>query len=299
MRTRIYNKCTNSEVEEYFARGGNTLIIAAGTVEMHGDFPLDSEAVVAEAAALKIAERTDGLVATSLPYFCAGTTAIGRGTFNISIEDGVHYLKQFLRSFYRQGFRRMMIVSMHGPAYLTYNTVCMDFFHETKNVIIHCDLLHVMQIAHSNGWVYNPSDDLSCYSDSIGEIITKITYGAYKITGQLEYIPIIPDYNIEEQRKMNILGYKKQEMKRELYKLAPSPGLFGSYYYTKEQHGYGEASTSVEEREQRGIEGEKVLTDMINYFEPEKYMKLLIELDEQIHDEILPKYPHLTKEYPT
>lgn len=294
MRTRIYNKCTNNEVEEYFARGGKTLIIASGTIEMHGDFPMDSEAVVAEAAALKIAERTDALVATSLPYFCAGTTVVGRGTFNISIENGVHYLKQIIHSFYRQGFRRMMIVSMHGPAYLTYNTVCMDFFHEMKDVIVHCDLLHVMQIAHENGWQYDPQGG-SCYSETIGEIITKITYGAYKMLNQLEYIPVIPDYDaiVKEQRELNRLGYEKQEMKRELYRLAPSPGLFGSYYYTKEQHGFGEASTSVEEREQRGTEGEKLLTDMINYFEPEKFMKLLDDLNDQIHEEIIPRFPHL------
>ena len=182
----------------------------------------------------------------------------------------------------------MMIVSMHGPAYLTFNTVCMDFFHETKDVIVHCDLLHVMQIAHDNGWLYDPNKQ-------IGEIITKITYGAYKATGQLEYIPVISDYNIAEKRENNILGNEKQKMKRELYRIAPSPGLFGSYYYTKEQHGYGEASSSVEEREKRGVEGEKVLDDMINYFEPEKYMKLLIELDDQVNNENLPKYPHLMK----
>ncbi len=287
MRTRIYNQCTNAEVEGYLDRGGNTLVIAIGTLEMNGDFPLESEGVLAEAAAVRIAEKTDALVAIGLPYFCAGTTSIGRGTFNISVEDGIHYLKQILRSFYNQGFRRMMLVSIHGPAYLTLNTVCMDFFHETKDVIIHCDLIHVMQIAHDNGWKYEPT------AEQIGEIICFLKYGAYKATNQLECIPVIPNPDINSLAARRKLGDEKQKMKGELYRIAPSPGLFGSYYYTKEQHGYGEASRTEEERERRGIEGEKLLNEMIDYFNPEKYMKLLKDLDDQIHQEILPIYPHL------
>lgn len=60
-----------------------------GTVEMHGGLPLDSETVISEAFALKMAEACDGLVLTGLPYFYTGATASGRGTVQVSVRQGI------------------------------------------------------------------------------------------------------------------------------------------------------------------------------------------------------------------
>lgn len=283
MRTRIYNKCTNDEIEAYLNRGGNTMIIAVGTVELHGQLPLDCETIVSEAVALRIAEMTDSLAVINLPFFCAGSTSIGRGTFNISVEEGIRYLKSVVRSFYRQGFRRMMLISDHGPAYLTCNTVCMDFFHETKDPIIHCDVMHAMDIAKEKGW--------QCAEGMEGH--NQLMYGAYKIMNQLEYIPVITDFDDEALLEQRRIGDKKQEFKNDLHRLAPAPGLFGSYYYTREQHGGLEYSRTKEEREQRGEEGERILTEMVRCFDPQHYLDLLKELDDQVNEEILPMYPHV------
>lgn len=283
MRTNLYNKCTNDEIEAYLNEGKDTLIIAVGVTEMHGQLPLDCETILAEAFALKIAQRTDSLAVINLPYFCAGSTAIGRGTFNMSVEEGYRYLKEVIYSFYNQGFRRMMIVSCHGPAYLTINSVCMDFFHETKNPIVHCELGYAAEIATANGWK----------QDNIMNIYVDILYGAYKIMNQLECIPIMPHADMEKLQQEREYGNKKQEMKNELHRLAHSPGLFGSYYYTKAQHGGGEQSENEEERLEIATRGEKLLDELIEYFKPEKYLNLLSELDEQVNQEILPMYPHL------
>ena len=61
MRTRILPKMLNSEVEEYLQHN-DIIIVPVGTVEMHGGFPLDSETVISEAFALKMAEACDGLL---------------------------------------------------------------------------------------------------------------------------------------------------------------------------------------------------------------------------------------------
>lgn len=68
LRTRILPKMLNSEVEEYLTHN-DIIIVPVGTVEMHGGFPLDSETVISEAYALKMAEACDGLVLTGLPLF--------------------------------------------------------------------------------------------------------------------------------------------------------------------------------------------------------------------------------------
>ena len=109
MRTRIIPKMLNDEVEEYLTRN-DIVIVPVGTVEMHGGFPLDSETVVSEAFALKMAEACDGLVLTGLPYFYAGATASGRGTVQVSIQEGIRYLTGIAESLLRQGFKRQIYI---------------------------------------------------------------------------------------------------------------------------------------------------------------------------------------------
>lgn len=69
MRTRILNKMTANEVENYLVQGGNTIFVAVGVVEMHGSLPLDVETVIPEAYAVTMAEKADGLALINLPYF--------------------------------------------------------------------------------------------------------------------------------------------------------------------------------------------------------------------------------------
>lgn len=65
LRTRILPRMLNSEVEAYLEEN-DIIIVPVGTVEMHGGMPLDSETVISEAYALKMAEACNGLV---LPDF--------------------------------------------------------------------------------------------------------------------------------------------------------------------------------------------------------------------------------------
>src|SRR5881392_763513 len=113
MRTRFLPKLTNGEVEEYLNRN-DLIFVPVGVTETHGALPLDSETVVAEAIALKLAEEVDGLVLPNLPYFCPGATPTGRGTVQMSIKDGMGYLSKIAKSLLKQGFRRQVYVTAHG-----------------------------------------------------------------------------------------------------------------------------------------------------------------------------------------
>ena len=97
MRTRFLSKLTNGEVEEYLNRN-DIIYVPVGVTETHGALPLDSETVLAEAIALKMAEATDGLVLHNLPYFFPGGTIVGRGTIQMSIKDGMAYLDKIAKS---------------------------------------------------------------------------------------------------------------------------------------------------------------------------------------------------------
>lgn len=56
MRTRFFNKMTAKEVEDYLERGGNTIYVDVGVVEVHGASPVDVEQIMPEAYALAMAE---------------------------------------------------------------------------------------------------------------------------------------------------------------------------------------------------------------------------------------------------
>ena len=75
LRTRFLPKLLNSEVDEYL-KSNDIIIVPVGTVEMHGGLPLDSETVISEAFALKMAEACDGLVVGSPVYYASANATL-------------------------------------------------------------------------------------------------------------------------------------------------------------------------------------------------------------------------------
>ncbi len=169
LRTRFLPKLLNSEVDEYL-KSNDIIIVPVGTVEMHGGLPLDSETVISEAFALKMAEACDGLVLTGLPYFYAGATASGRGTVQVSVRQGIDYLSAIAHSLLRQGFKRQVYISFHGPAHMTCSPMVRDFFDETGVPILYIDLSMQM---------FKSAKDLFKSMDAFHAI----TVGAYQLLG--------------------------------------------------------------------------------------------------------------------
>lgn len=171
MRTRILPRMLNDEVEEYLSRN-DIIIVPVGTVEMHGGFPLDSETTISEAFALEMAEACDGLVLTGLPYFYAGATASGRGTVQVSVREGIDYLMAVAKSLLRQGFKRQIYISFHGPAHMTCSPMVRDFFDETGVPILYMDL--TMQMMKNARDIFTSMDSFHA-----------ITVGAYQKMNRL------------------------------------------------------------------------------------------------------------------
>ncbi len=189
-RTRILPKMLNSEVEEYL-NCNDIIIVPTGTVEMHGGFPLDSETVISEAIGLKMAQACDGLVLTGLPYFYAGATASGRGTVQVSVRQGIDYLGGIARSLLRQGFKRQVYLSFHGPAHMTICPMIRDFFDETGVPILYMDMMiqmnrYLTQLA-KQGHAADAAGFMQIFHD--------ITVGSYKILGRLEDVPLVTGYH--------------------------------------------------------------------------------------------------------
>lgn len=180
IRTRILGKMLNSEVQDYL-KENDIIIVPVGTTEMHGGFPLDSETVISEAYALKMAEACDGLVLTGLPYFYAGATASGRGTVQVTVRQGIDYLGAIARSLLRLGFKRQVYISFHGPAHMTICPMVRDFYDETGVPILYID-----SMMHMNKCM-DLMKDFSAFHT--------ITVGAYKIMNRLDDVPLVTGFS--------------------------------------------------------------------------------------------------------
>ncbi len=138
MRTHIYNKMTAQEVEDYLASGKNTVVVAAGPTEIHGESPLDIENAFAQLYAVTIAEAIDAVAVINLPYIYPGGTAIGRGTVWTTELQNYDFAFQFCKSLVDQGFKKILIVPGHGAFWLPF--FIRDFFDQTH---IHPVEVHV------------------------------------------------------------------------------------------------------------------------------------------------------------
>lgn len=256
LRTRILPKMLNSEVEAYLEEN-DIIIVPVGTVEMHGGLPLDSETVLGEAFALRMAESCDGLVLTGLPYFYAGATASGRGTVQVSIRQGIDYLGAIARSLLRQGFRRQIYLSFHGPAHMTCCPMVRDFFDETGVPILYMDLtMHMMKHAK----------DLLKSFDSFHAV----TVGAYRIMGRLEDVPFTTEYCHQEPQTCAAFG--------DLFSLAYQSGSIGYHFASPKDHMSTPPIPDAAAREALAEEGEALINALAERMDMPRVVSQMREL---------------------
>ncbi len=241
MRTRILPKLLNSEVEAYLQHN-DIIIVPVGTVEMHGGFPLDSETVISEAYALRMAEACDGLVLTGLPYFYAGATASGRGTVQVSIRQGIDYLSAIAHSLLRQGFKRQIYISFHGPAHMTCSPMVRDFFDETGVPILYMDL--TMQMTKKAVDLFKNLDSFHA-----------ITVGAYKIMGRLEDVPLTTEYAHSDPQSCAPFD--------DIFGLAYQSAAIGYCFAQQKDHMSTTAIPDAETRNALAAEGEELIAQLV------------------------------------
>ena len=240
LRTRLLPKMLNCEVEKYLEQG-DLIIVPVGTVEMHGGLPLDCETVTSEAFALKMAEAADGLVLTGLPYFYAGATASGRGTVQCSVRQGIDYLGAIARSLLRQGFKRQIYVSFHGPAHMTCSPMVRDFFDETGVPILYLDLC--MQLFKAK--------ELMASLESLNSLFV----GAYKVMGRLEDVPLTTQHAYTSPQTVAPFN--------DIFGMAYQSGAVGYCFASPEDHAPTPAIDSAETRKRLADEGERHINEIV------------------------------------
>lgn len=274
MRTRILPKMINEEVEKYLERN-DIIIVPVGTVELHGGLPLDSETVISEAFALKMAEAADGLVLTGLPYFYAGATAIGRGTTQVSIREGIDYLGAIARSLLRQGFKRQIYISFHGPAHMTCSPMVRDFFDETGVPILYMDLS--IQMMKSAKDLFNSMDSFHA-----------ITVAAYDMMGRISDVPLTTKHCHQEVQSTSYFN--------ELFGLAYQSGSIGYCFGEQKDHMSTPMIPTKEVRKELAKEGKPIIEEIIKRINMEKVVADMRAL-EKFENEVMKRYPWIPATY--
>jgi creatinine amidohydrolase len=280
MRTRFLNKMTNTEIEAYLQKN-DILFIPVGTIETHGQFPVDIELTVPEAFSLKMAEKVDGLVLSGLQFFFAGATVVGRSTVQMSISKGAEYLKELSYSLLNQGFRRQIFVSLHGPAFMTIGTVVLEVFDETKVPISYIDLMTVMIKAKGKLPANEPGEG-------------DFWFGAYEILNRKDELIIDPESRsrIKDDKPFD----ESTDFFSHLQQLAGYAYAVGFHYANPDDHGchFG-ALRSVEERDELCRNGVRQIEELVEYMDLPKYVQQQRELDKWTDTYIKNKYEHLPK----
>jgi len=256
MRTRVFDSMTNEEVTDYL-RHNDLIFLPVGTVEMHGEMPLGCEHVLPLAFATRLAELAEGLVLPHLAYFYPGATAIGRGTISITPSEGAAYLKAICRSLCRQGFRRQVLLTAHGPAHMTLSHAAREVFEETKCAVVYLDLNRHFGEADFN----------------------LLIWGAYHILGRLDEIPL-------DQKPAARAPFPEAVAKLHRAKVE-----VGYYFSDETHHGWWpEHPLTPEERLARAEEGARLLETVVEAINPKLLAEGLKDLDKFVQHHVLPKY---------
>lgn len=280
MRTRILNKMTANEVEGYLQRGGDMIFIPVGVIECHSNMPVDTEQIGPEAYAVKMAERADALVLINNPYYFAGGTIISRATVQVNVRQSMDHLMMISRSLIAQGFKKLVFVSGHGPAKTFIDGVCRDIFTETLVHAFHINLMFLHMKDRPRG-PFVPDPDR----------IEDMSAGAYKIMGQLQYLPVDPQAKgIAWTDEMNPRMYRLQQALRTV------GAQTSMLYESLEHHVPCRAFRSQEELEAAAERGIKMIEEQVNSIDFEEIKAALDGYDEYVR-EIVSKNPHIMAMY--
>jgi creatinine amidohydrolase len=274
LRTRFLSKMTNGEVEEYLNRN-DIIYVPVGVTETHGALPLDSETVLAEAIALKMAEESDGLILHNLPYFFPGGTIVGRGTIQMSIKDGMAYLDKIAKSLLNQGFRRQIYITSHGPAHMTVSGMVRDFFDETKVPALYMDVLKAAEAVKIN------------LMDSFHDM----TIGAYKVLGRIEDVPLnVPESHSVTYDVQHMLTGMGKNPGNVLGKYAYQSGAVGSYFNEPSDHMATPLLKTPEDREVFADRGVQAINELVKALDMPTIVETLRQVDVFTKETILPRY---------
>jgi creatinine amidohydrolase len=112
--TREMDRINWMEFREVVPSKIQTVLLPTGTLEPHGVINNGADNTAPTAMARQIAQRTNAMIAPTLPYGITGSMADYPGAFQITEAAYRPFVKQILEGLAKNGFRNIIILNGHG-----------------------------------------------------------------------------------------------------------------------------------------------------------------------------------------
>jgi creatinine amidohydrolase len=287
MRTRLLTSLTGYEIADYLKRN-DVVFVPVGPTEVNGGNPVDVEYVIPLAYGLKLAEKSDGLVMPYLAYFYPGSTTISRGTVMVTPEEGLQYLKVLTRSLIRQGFRRIVFLSAHGPSGDTLRPLVREIFDETHVPVVWMSTSEISPVGGNSlggqqrsarpsapepgapGAVAGPNAGM----EEAFKQMKMATYGAYLAVGRLDDMPI--DFAVPHHE------FVADPSTAKLSRLLGGPiqSDYGRFYSDPSEHGGWPTAVTAEQRQIWGKQGLQIIESQVSAYDVMGMLEALREHDQ-------------------
>ena len=112
--TREMDRINWMEFKEVVPSKITTVLLPTGTLEPHGVVNNGADNTAPTAMARTIAQRTNAMIAPTLPYGMTGSMEAYPGAFQITESAYRPFVKQILEGLAKNGFRNIIILNGHG-----------------------------------------------------------------------------------------------------------------------------------------------------------------------------------------
>ncbi|MEO6588246.1 MAG: creatininase family protein [Pyrinomonadaceae bacterium] len=112
--TREMDRINWMEFRENVPSKINTVLLPTGTLEPHGVINNGADNTAPFAMAKTIAQRTNAMIAPTLPYGITGSLEAYPGAFQITEAAYRPFVKQILEGLAKNGFKNIIILNGHG-----------------------------------------------------------------------------------------------------------------------------------------------------------------------------------------
>jgi hypothetical protein len=118
-------------------RKDGIVLLPLGCFEMHGPHAsMACDSFLAEASCRILAEEWDAIIMPTIHYTYPGASTPWPGTVSISFRETLDYVVAVMKAILRNGFRRLVVISLHGPSNSMVDLALRTVFEETGEIPI-------------------------------------------------------------------------------------------------------------------------------------------------------------------
>jgi hypothetical protein len=134
-----YEMAASSQLQSYLSKN-DAALLPIGTLEVHGPhLPYGTDTAIVQAICLLMGQQSELMVLPPVWYSFTDTTNELPGTVHISLETAARYTKEVCLSLIANGFKRVMMLNIHGRNELWLGGVAAEVFEKTNVPVLAVD----------------------------------------------------------------------------------------------------------------------------------------------------------------